>query len=166
MKRLFLAFLLAAPCLHAEGSATFDLLVGRFNQFSTRDHVGFDGSTVGIGLRIPDPDRTGNVLRVTLERGFGTGGYSSQSVSDIRDVYSLAFDYVWHQARPFYIGAGVRVSSYKVVAPPNPGNVTVSYGTDHPGLPQIVLGWNLPHHFSLELDSSLIQNSVQLRYSF
>ena len=169
MRRLLVSFLLISPCLHSEEKSGVDISISQFNHIATSDKPTFNGQSLGIGIRIPDPDRPNNVLRATIEKGLSTSGYSSNSISNIRNYFSLSFDYVWHHSESFFLGAGVRAIKFDVDAPPPSQFATMSainFGTNHSTLPQFIVGFRFATPISIELDTSIIQNNLQLRCSF
>jgi hypothetical protein len=169
MKRLLVPFLLISPLLHSEEKSGIDISISQFNHIATSNKPTFNGQSLGIGIRISDPDRPKNVLRATIEKGLITSGYGSDSISNIDNYLSLSCDYVWHHSEQFFLGAGVRTIKFDVEAPLPSQFATMSttnFGTNHSTLPQFIVGFRFATHISIELDTSIIQNNLQLRCSF
>jgi len=168
VNRLLVSLLLISPILHSEGKCGIDVSMSLFSHIAISDRAEFNGQSLGFGIRISDPDRTNNVGRVAFEKGFHTSGYSN-SIPNIHNYYSLSCDYIWHHSESLFMGTGVRVIKFDVDAPPPSPHGTVSaikFGTNNSALPQFIAGFRFANHISIELDTSLIQNNLQLRYSF
>jgi len=169
MKLTFIPFLLLATHLHSGERVGFDIYLAHMAQISTKDHPEFQGQSFGISFRISNSAKSTHEFRFSAENCFNINGYNKNTTSNIRNFYALSGDYLWHSTQPIYLGLGVKASRYEVLAPPPsqfPSSSTVDFGNSNSVLPEFVFGWSFAKHFSLEINTSLVQNNLQVRYSF
>ena len=177
MKRLLASILILSPFLHSEELGGIDLTVsqyfcaGSLANYNSNSKSQHNGQAIGIGVRVPDQDRIGNLWRITLEKDVHTYALDAP-VSELKNSYSLSLDYLWGYSKKFHMGAGLRVINYKTIAPQSPSQSqypvmsSAEYGNNVEYYPQFISAFRVANHVSLEVDISLARCDVQFRYSF